>query len=68
MEGEELPRTQFIELYEETFRKAILQFFNDTIQNNYCVTGYAPMPGGKVVIRLERVFSFGKEASDAHHD
>ena len=60
----ELPHTQFIELYEESFRAAILQFFNDEIQKNYYVTGYATMPGGKVVIRLERAL-FPKEQDHA---
>ena len=57
MVNEELPHTQFIEVYEEMFRRAILQVFNKSIQKNYRVTGYAPMPDGKIVIRLERVSS-----------
>jgi hypothetical protein len=61
MENEEkFPHTQFIELYEETFRKALLNFFSDDIQKHYYVTGYAQMPGGKIVIRLERTL-FPKE-------
>ena len=67
MANEELPHTQFIEVYEEMFRRTILQMFNKSIRDNYRVTGYAPMPDGKIVIRLQREFSFMTEVPDAHH-
>lgn len=54
MVDKEPSRVQVIELYEETFRAAILRAFKDEIQRQYTVTGYAAMPNGKVVIRLER--------------
>ena len=54
---EKLP-TIFYEFYQDTFEellyKEILRLFNDEIQKFYHVSGFAQMPDGKYVVRLER--------------
>lgn len=58
MSDNDLPYRQFIQVYGETFRKAVygalLSMFNDTIRLHYSVTGIAEMPDDTYVIRLER--------------